>query len=108
MTAQAIHVLRGDARCAAGSEQHAGGFHGGRVALGYIDDIVGCGPEAAVRECFDTTQTRAQQRGLTAQLLHVPTGWGTDHPAPEVCAAWRMKDWWCLECRWEQGSSPAG
>ena len=41
---------------------------GGGLALAYIDDIVGCGPEEAVAGCFDTIQALAQQRGLTLQL----------------------------------------
>ncbi|MGH8465836.1 MAG: reverse transcriptase domain-containing protein [Pseudomonas sp.] len=42
--------------------------HGGGLALGYIDDIVGCGPEAAVRECFATIEAAAQECGLQLQL----------------------------------------
>src|SRR3546814_9573457 len=39
--------------------------HGGGLALGYI---VGCGPEAAVRECFTTIEAAAQECGLQLQL----------------------------------------
>src|SRR5690606_15199936 len=38
------------------------------LALGCIDDIVGCGPEEAVRECFAAIKESAQGRGLTLQL----------------------------------------
>ena len=52
--------------------------HGGGVALAYIDDIVGCGPEAAVRECFEAIERLAEQRGLRLQLhkcsAHRPDG----------------------------------
>src|SRR3546814_420369 len=39
--------------------------HGGGLALGYI---VGCGPEAAVRECFATIEAAAHECGLQLQL----------------------------------------
>src|SRR5690606_17127478 len=62
--------------------------HGGGLALGYIDDIVGCGPEEAVRECFAAIEGSARERGLTLQLhkcsVYRPSGAAVTQLPPAV------------------------